>query len=62
MGGADDAHIDWNRPRAADPHHFAFFQHPQQTGLQRQRHFADFIQKQCAAVGCLEQAGMAAAA
>ena len=36
---------------AAERHHFALLDHAQQAGLQHQRHVADFIEKQCAAVG-----------
>jgi hypothetical protein len=57
-----DAHRDRHRPRAADPHHLALFQHPQQAGLQAEGHLADLVEEQGAAVGRLEQPGVAAAA
>jgi len=60
MGGADDAHIDGDRPGATDAHHFTLFQYPQQPRLQGQWHFADFIEKQGAAMGRFKQAGVTA--
>jgi hypothetical protein len=62
VGGADDAHVDGDGPRAAHAHHFALFQHAQQPRLQGQRHFADFVEEEGAVVGRLEQARMAAPA
>ena len=58
MSGADDPHVDRFR-LAADRHHLPVFQHPQQTGLQRQRHVTDFIEKQRAAIGLLQLAAHA---
>ena len=43
--------------RVAKPIDFAFLQNAQKLGLQTQRHFADFIQQQRAAVGQLKFAG-----
>ena len=40
---------------AAKRSHFALLQHPQQLGLQGQRHVADFVQKQGPAIGRVEQ-------
>jgi hypothetical protein len=48
--GADDAHLDRNGPRAAHAHDLALFQHAQQACLQRQRHLADFVEEQRAAM------------
>ncbi len=62
MRGADDAHIDRDRAAAAYPDDRALFQHPQQPGLQRQRHLADFIEKQRAAMCRFKQSCTAAAA
>jgi len=43
VGSADNAHV--NRLRfTPDRHHLALFQHPQQAGLQGQRHVADLVQ------------------
>ena len=61
MGGAQNAHVDRYRTGAADPHDFPFFQYAQQAGLQLQRHFADFVEKQRAALRRFEQAGVTAA-
>ena len=52
----DHAHIDPQRRLAADPVELAFGQHAQQPRLQRQRHVADLIEEQRAAVGLLETA------
>ena len=61
VGGADDAKVDLYRLLPADPGDGFFFQRPQQPGLQVQRHFADLIQKQGAAVGGFQQPASAAA-
>ena len=55
VGGGDDADID--RPRLGFPHpcHLALLQHPEQRGLNRQRHVADFVEENRAARRCLEQ-------
>ena len=49
--GADHVQRDGKRLIAAERNDFALLEHPQQAGLQHQRHVADFIEKQCAAVG-----------
>ena len=55
---ADDPHI--HRLRLTPQGHYkTVFQHPQQPGLQRQRHVADFIEKQRAAIGLLQLAAHA---
>ncbi len=51
----NDAHIHGNRPPRAHWLHFAFLQHAQQLGLRRQRQFANFVQKQRAAIGAAHQ-------
>ena len=56
MRGGDHPHVDRNRLRRADRPHFALLQHAQQLDLQRQRHVADLVEEQRAAVGRLEQA------
>ncbi len=43
------------RFRTADALNLAFLQNAQKLGLQRQRHLADLVQKNSAAVGLLEQ-------
>ena len=53
--GRDHAHVDRDRLRRADRPHLAFLQHAQQLHLQRQRHVADLVEEQRAAVGRLEQ-------
>ena len=51
-----------HRLAAADRHHAALLQRAQQLRLQRQRHVADFVEEQRAAVGFAEFAGGAVAA
>lgn len=48
--GGDNSHVDFNRLVAAHAVKLAVRQHSQQPGLNFQRHIADFIQKQRAAV------------
>ena len=58
VGRGQDAHVDRLGARGPDRPHRLFLQHAQQLDLQCQRHIADFIQKQGAAIGGLEQADM----
>ena len=51
VGGADELDIDGDRFAAAERRHHAFLEHAQQARLQRERHVADFIEEQRAAVG-----------
>ncbi len=60
VGGGDDPYVQAQLAAAADPHHDPLLQHPQQLGLHGQRQFADFVQKQGAALGLLETAGQRA--
>ena len=53
------ADADLHRLLAADAIERSFFQHAQQLGLHPQRHLADFVEQQAAAVGPLEAAEMA---
>ena len=59
MRGADEAKVHRHGVACAHGRHAAVLQHAQQAGLQGQRHIADFIQEQRAAVG-LAQAAQAA--
>ena len=59
VGGRDDAHIDALGLVAAHAFEGTFLQHTQQLDLHRQRHIADFIKEQGAAVGQLETPGTA---
>ena len=52
----DDAHVGLERFIAADAGEFAFLQHAQDLSLQGQRHVADFVEKQRAAIALLEAA------
>ena len=51
MGGGHNAHIHLHRLVVAHPLQLAALHKAQQLGLQRQRHLADLVQKQRAAVG-----------
>lgn len=62
MGRAHHAHVDRHRACAAERHHRAFLQHAHQPHLLRERHVADFVEKQRAAVGLRDLAGAAALA
>ena len=55
MGGRDNAHV--NRAEFGGTHglDFAFLQGAQQLGLHIERHFADFVEEERAAVGRFEQ-------
>ena len=52
----NDAHIDPHRLVAADPLERLFLKQPQQFHLREQRHLADFIEEDGAAVALLELA------
>ena len=53
--GRQDPHVERHLLVAADRADLPFLQGPQQFGLHRQRHLADFVQQQRAAVGLQEQ-------
>ena len=54
VGGHDHAHVHGDGAVAADALHLPLFQDAQQLGLHHQRHVADFVQEQRAAVGLFE--------
>ena len=56
MRGRDDAHVAVDRAIAADALEGALLQHPQQLHLHLQRHVADLVEEQRAALGKLEAA------
>ena len=56
MRRRQNAHIGLDRAGAADFLETALFQHPQQLDLHVERHVADFVEKQGAAVGAFEAA------
>ena len=60
VGGGDHAHVDADQFAPADAEELALGQHAQQARLQRQRHVADLVEEQRAAVGLLEAADVAA--
>src|SRR5439155_16845449 len=53
--GRYHAHVDGYRLSRSDRPHFAFLQHAQQLDLQGQRHVANFVKEQRAAVGGLKK-------
>ena len=61
VGSGDDAHVDLDGMGRADSHHFALLQHAQQAGLRLERHLANLIKEQGAAIGQLKFARRAAA-
>src|SRR5580700_7500941 len=50
VGGGDDAHVDRSLRVAADPPDRARLEGPQQLGLHRERHLADLVEEERAAV------------
>ena len=60
VGRADDAHVDRDLLAAADALDHAVLQEAQQLRLQRQRHVADLVEEQRAAVGDLDLADASA--
>ena len=56
VGGADDAHVDRDAVASADALDDAVLQEAQQLRLQGQRHVADLVEEDRAAVGLLELA------
>src|SRR5262249_59316694 len=56
VGGADDAHVDAHRLRAADPLELVGLQHAEERHLRRRRDVADLVEEQGPAVGELEAA------
>ena len=59
IGRGDDADIDLDRLPAADPQDLALLQKAQQQALQIDRHIADLVEKQRAAMGVLDVAVLA---
>ena len=55
VGGRNHADVDRDRLRRADRADLAFLQHAQQLHLKRERHVADLVQEDRAAIGRLEQ-------
>src|SRR5215468_3152125 len=54
MGGDDHSHVHLHRAGSTDALHFTLFQHTQELRLHRERHIADFVEKERAAVCLLE--------
>ena len=60
VGGGEDADVDRLGAGVADAHHHLLLQRAQDLDLQRQRHLADLVEEQGAAVGRLEAARLVA--
>ena len=56
VGGRDEAHVDADAVRAAEPLDLALLQRAQQLHLRRHVHVADLVEEQRAALGQLEAA------
>ena len=56
VGGADDADVDLDRLMTADALDHLVLQEAQQLDLHRQRHVADFVEEEGAAIGALDLA------
>src|SRR5262245_7224272 len=56
VGRGDDAQIDLDVARAAHPPEHALLEHPQKLRLAVQRHLADLVEEERAAIGQLHQA------
>src|SRR5262245_22765037 len=54
VGCRQNPDIDRGLFGAAQPPHFAVFQHPEQLGLEHDRHLSDFIEKESACIGQFE--------
>ena len=54
MGRGNDTHIDLLRLETTDGDDLAFLQHAQQSRLRIERHIANLVEKQAAAIGLLE--------
>ena len=54
IGGGDQPDVHLGFTGGAQPPDLAILQHAQQLGLERERHVADFVQQQRAAVGQFE--------
>ena len=59
VGGRDHAHVDLDRPRAAQPLELPGLEHAQQLGLHLERQLADLVEEERRAVGELEAADLA---
>ena len=58
IGRGDDADVDLDVLAPADAADGAFFEHAQQLDLERERHLADFVEEQRAAIGLFEDPEM----
>ena len=59
MGRGDDAGVEMNRLRAAEPLELPLFEHAQQLDLDLRRQLADFIEEDRRLIGQLEAADLA---
>ena len=58
VGSGNHPDVDFHFLVAADRANFFLLQHAQQFGLHLERQFANFVEKNCASAGRLEQAGL----
>ncbi len=54
VGRGNHANVGMDHPGAAETHEFAFLEDAQQLGLNRRRHFADFVEEQHTVVSLLD--------
>ena len=60
VGGGNQAHVDFDRPRAPQAHETGFLEHAQQLRLHAGRHVSDLVKEKRATVCALKQAFLAA--
>src|SRR5690242_7165203 len=58
VGCGDDPYVNLARAGVTDPFKLLLLQDAEQLGLHRERHFADFIEEQSAAIGEFKAAGL----
>ena len=60
MGRADDADVDALGRGRAEREHLPLLEHAQELGLRLERHVADLVEEERAAVGALDEARLVA--
>ena len=59
MRRGDQAHVDLDRTRTAEPHERTLFKHTQKLGLHARRHGGDLVEEERAAMSAFEQSFLA---
>src|SRR5262245_36728010 len=59
MGGGDDARVGCDLGRASDARDHLALEHAEKLGLERERHLADLVEEERAAIGRFEEADLA---